>query len=323
MTCTPGGLPPAKGWTRVSALEGYEMSDVAFSSSCNGLAVGMRVRAGNPSGAAILRTSDGGRSFAAADIPPGISLLKGVAVRGSHGWAVGIRGRGGGAIVATDDAGRHWTIERLPRGTSGLDSVSFVDRDHGLAVGGRTILSTTDGGHTWRSEARLTAYFFDVAFVSRSHGWAVGEVGSQAGVFVTTDRGHSWLRQRVFTPGGTLFRVQFSTATNGWAAGTIRERGGRALLLSTKNGGHTWTRIHISQAISITGIRFVTPTQGWIALYPTRGGGEVRFTRDGGRSWVSQIASASLGPGPIVFRDRQNGWLIGSLGLFATTNGGG
>ncbi len=57
--------------------------------------------------------------------------------------------------------------------------MSFVDSSHGWAVGGSTILATSDGGATWSAQTSgTTNTLFGVSFVDPSHGWAVGDVGT-------------------------------------------------------------------------------------------------------------------------------------------------
>ena len=79
-----------------------------------------------------------------------------------HGWVVGLDG----TILATTDGGRTWKPQRS--GTKlDLNGVAFADAKHGMVVGddiegddplagkldGSTILRTTDGGATGRSES--------------------------------------------------------------------------------------------------------------------------------------------------------------------------
>ena len=62
-----------------------------------------------------------------------------------HGWAVGQRGM----ILATGDGGETWTLQTS--GTSEeLRSVHFYDSSHGTALEVENILSTDDGGATWK-----------------------------------------------------------------------------------------------------------------------------------------------------------------------------
>ncbi len=74
-----------------------------------------------------------------------------------------------------------------------LQSVDFLeDAQHGWAVGeGGTILTTVDGGQSWRPQASGTATSLSaVQFLADGqHGWAVGDGGT---ILTTPDGGQSW-----------------------------------------------------------------------------------------------------------------------------------
>ncbi|HXI02660.1 MAG TPA: YCF48-related protein, partial [Candidatus Saccharimonadales bacterium] len=67
----------------------------------------------------------------------------------------------------------------VPSGPPGLRAVFFTDAGHGWAVGtAGTIVSTTDGGNTWRlEESSVTVDLLAVRFADAQSGWAVGEGG--------------------------------------------------------------------------------------------------------------------------------------------------
>lgn len=106
---------------------------------------------------------------------------------GEHLLAVGERGH----ILVSND-GEHWGQVPVPV-QSTLTAVSFVDAQHGWAVGhDSTILATTDGGRSWKLQnfqpEKETA-FLDVLFVDLQRGYAVGAFGL---FYATTDGGAHW-----------------------------------------------------------------------------------------------------------------------------------
>ena len=126
----------------------------------------------SPSGAGVLvgdgglvrLTADGGASWHVPPSDPAEGAgaqcdWRAVAVLGERLWIVGAPGS---LVLYSPDAGRSW--ESFPTGqTLPLADVRFVTPERGFAVGALgTILSTADGGRTWRpqtSAPRRAAYW--------------------------------------------------------------------------------------------------------------------------------------------------------------------
>ena len=105
-------------------------------------------------GGAVLFTSDLGGHWRGPPPPfprdtAAMFDLAALAVRGSKCW---IAGTPGSRVLHSPDGGRTWSVfptpTRLP-----LSSMTFVDDEHGWAVGAMgVILATEDGGRTWRRQ---------------------------------------------------------------------------------------------------------------------------------------------------------------------------
>jgi photosystem II stability/assembly factor-like uncharacterized protein len=83
--------------------------------------------------------------------PGGIEQINfaAVAVRGPRVW---IAGSPGSLIFHSDDGGKSWTIQSSGQWLP-IVALTFVDDQHGWAVGALgTILATDDGGQTWRRQ---------------------------------------------------------------------------------------------------------------------------------------------------------------------------
>ena len=115
-------------------------------------------------------------------------LLDVCAVPGGGLVAVGERGH----VLESRDGGLAWTQAATPA-RSGLTAVTFIDRNHGWAVGNdEVILVTRDGGASWQ----LSHYaperqqpLLDVWFGDASHGLAIGAFAT---IYATADGGQSW-----------------------------------------------------------------------------------------------------------------------------------
>jgi photosystem II stability/assembly factor-like uncharacterized protein len=216
----------------------------------------------------------------------------------------------GGQICRTTDGGEAWT--RLSTGaTDDLRGFAFVNTETGCAVGDRgTILWTDDGGITWRQQTAGDlgpAYFEDVSVQSTTKATVVGQDGM---ILRTTDGGETWILQ----PSGSAARildVDFLDDTIG-AALT------RDSVLTTVNGGATWTRKVVPGSSGRIAIKQVTSQT--IAIVTGRG--PILRSVDGGDSW-EEVPTGISGPEEADFSGAGFGMVVGIGGIARTTNGGG
>jgi photosystem II stability/assembly factor-like uncharacterized protein len=148
------------------------------------------------------------------------------------------------------------------------------------------VLSTTDGGATWRKQNTPTREdLHAVFFVSPATGWAVGNVGT---ILATSDGGATW-RGLDSTARDDLLAVYFADAARGWAAGAS------GTILATLDGGATWVRHDSGTPFDLHAIRFGEAShgdalRGWAA----GANGTLLTSIDGGVSWQ---AVAQVNPG--------------------------
>lgn len=191
-----------------------------------------------------------------------------------------------------------------------LDSIAMKSRTEGWGLSGPYVLTTADGGKTWReatppesfpSSTKNQAYG---AFLNAQTAWIVfaedGHISPEASVWHTTDSGRNW------TPGAPLFHqilgdsvwAEFAVldAQNVWVlvrgvylgAGTHFNHE----LFRTADGGLTWTSLDGQISDDYTGmvfadIKFGLRTLQTIGPY---GPGPPAYdvTTDGGAAWESR-----------------------------------
>jgi len=68
----------------------------------------------------------------------------------------------------------------------------------------------------------------------------------------------------------------------------------------------------------VADIQFIDQTHGWILLAQ----GEVRYTTDGGKTWIPLFSGISEPINAIYFADEKHGWAGGFGGIIATSDGG-
>jgi photosystem II stability/assembly factor-like uncharacterized protein len=188
----------------------------------------------------VLLTDDGGMSWKRSTSENMPHAKKGegafaasgncLVVEGERNVWFGTGGADHARVFRSVDRGQSWNVHETPisaaQPSSGLFSLTFRDRDHGIAVGGdykepdKTGLAaalTSDGGRTWTLPTGKppAGYRSAVAYVpgaSQPTAVAVGPTGSD----LSTDGGESW------SPLGTMgfHAVGCSGLTDaGWAVG--------------------------------------------------------------------------------------------------------
>jgi len=188
-----------------------------------------------------------------------------------------------------------------------LDSISMISRTEGWGLSGSYVLTTVDGGQTWReatppqsSQPGTQTHAYG-AFLDAETAWIVfaedGHILAEASVWNTTDAGRTW------TPGAPLFHqaigdsvwAEFAVldARNVWVmmrgvyvgAGTHYNHE----LFHTTDGGLTWTSLDGEISNNYTGMVFADTafalrtlqTTGAYAASPPA----YDVTTDGGVTW--------------------------------------
>ena len=203
-------------------------------------------------------------------------------------FAAGVQG----LILKTADGGKTWSA--YPSGqTVDLYSISFVDANHGWAVGNATfpggpvIVATTDGGVTWTRQgapAGFSQVLYSVKFKDTQHGWVVGAAGKVAR---TTNGGTSW--QAVTMPAAAtfaLYGVDFYDLNNGYIAGGSFSAG---YVMQSTDGGITWSDPSIAGQISALPLYSVKNIDAQTAVI-VGNNGSIYQTTDGGADWNVRTA---------------------------------
>ena len=172
-------------------------------------------------------------------------------------------------------------------------------------------------------------HIIEMTFADSNHGWAIDApgAGDQVGLdlYATTDGGSTWKVITHRPPAG----IQFTSATEGWAAGTLNH------LEHTTDGGRTWHAVtvptppyHRSRGV------FVTPTvtRDAIVVYGSvPSGGRTRpffdVSTDGGRTWATRAGPpnqrfGATEPGAFAVLDADHWQLATANRLWTTSDAG-
>ena len=213
----------------------WQLSDTGVTARFRGLApVSDKVAWVAGSAGTILRTVDGGRSWASVGPAAAAELqFRDIeAFDARHAVALTIGEGTDSRLYTTADGGKNWTESfRNDEPAAFYDCITFLDRRHGLAlsdpVGGKfRILATSDGGRTWqvRPTAGMPAALTG-EFAFAASGTCLVSAGGTA--YFATGGGAT---SRVFTSadGGRHWSVTSTPIPSGEAAGifslAIRDR---------------------------------------------------------------------------------------------------
>ena len=256
------------------------------------------------------RTTDGGRTWRAGQVPGAAELdFRDVdAFDADTAYLLAIGEGERSRIYKTTDGGRSWALQFQNRRPAAFyDCMAFWDRARGLAmsdsVDGRfLVVRTEDGGRTWTQieasgmplalagEGGFAASGTCVAVSGASDAW-FGTGGPEGPrVFRSADAGRTWAASPApLAEGKTagVFSLAFLDARRGVAVGgdyaKEQEAEGNAAL--TFDGGRTW--MAVGAAGRPRGYRscvaYVPGTRGRKLLAVGPSGSD--FSTDGGRTW--------------------------------------
>jgi len=206
-------------WVTLKTISGKKLRSITFINENN-------VWCAGDSGL-ILSTTNGGINWSSQH------LLVPVQLNGIHfanerkGWVAGL-----GGLLHTTDSGANWYYQ-YNDGALLLNSIFFIDSIYGWSgyydniTFGPEIITTTDGGTSWRNYSTMNRYSISFFFTSRNNGWSSGYYGN---IIKTTNGGINWTPQLTETI-DHLFSIFFKDSLTGWAVG---ENG---TVLKTTSGG--------------------------------------------------------------------------------------
>ena len=287
--------------------------------------------------ATVLRTVDGGRTWAARPVAGAPDSLQFRDIHARNDRSAWILAAGPGdmsRIYRTTDGGSTWTLQWTnPEAEGFYDCLDFWDERRGIvygdAVNGQLrVLVTDDGGTSWRrvdpaalpaalpGEGGFAASGLCVDTRPGGRAWISAGNAGRARVFRTTDYGRIWSDADAPVVAGEasgLTSVSMADDELGFAFGGNLAVTDRTTdnVVRTDDGGRSWTRLpHVSFPGAVYGGLHVAGGR----LLAIVGPGGMAWSRDAGAAWTTVDSRAWWGLGTSV--DGAT-WIAGPNGRIA------
>ncbi len=295
----------------------------------------------------VLRTSDGGQTWASLEVSgaSGLDFRDVDAIGERTAYLLSIGNGPQSRIYKTTDAGATWALQFTNEDPKGFyDAMSFWDEKHGLVFGDSidnhfAILVTENGGATWRpvpqsvlppalpNEGAFAASGSNIAVLGSSEAWIATGAALKSRVLHTRDRGQSWsITDTPLASGRSsgIFSIAFRDSRHGVIVGGdyAKEFEATQNVATTSDGGATWTLV---SERGLSGFRSaVKPVPRSKATWVAVGPQGADLSLDDGRTWtpIAMIESVpgfdalSFAPGqPIAWASGANGALAKLVGF--------
>lgn len=295
----------------------------------------------------LMKTMNGGKTWESMPSGQSTSWYAAHFEDFNTGWIVGFDGK-----IAFTQNGKNWVLQSS-KTTKQLNAVIFVSDSIGFAAGNKeTILKTVNRGTTWtlkqidttKSIARI--FYLDSTLIA---------VSGNGAIYRSTNLGEDWITVNdsaisnvesvLFTDsstgylsktgdiaktedGGKTWNFLFKPVLNDYLravcavdSNTAFAAGDSGVIVSTKDGGNSWTLHETGFTGNFFGIHFPTPTHGWAV----GNSATIFHTSDGGETWEEQgnPFSSVYDFNAVKFINNDTGLVAGTKGaLLRTTDGG-
>jgi photosystem II stability/assembly factor-like uncharacterized protein len=244
------------------------------------------------------------------------------------GWIININGQ----VYKTSDGGHNWDI-LINNLDVGLRSTGFFDAQTGI-IGtldtSHILFRTTNGGINWIEVTNISnpkpKGLCGISIVNGTTAYACGRYTCPANVIKSTDAGITWTSLPVDTSlARALVDCYFWSADSGLVVGGYslfnQLSTMNSVILTTTNGGISWSRVYISSRINeiCWKINFISRLTGYASISPISSGNNIYYlkTTNGGLSWQDQFFMHDYDVEGIGFVNESTGW-IGGYGTSGT-----
>ena len=278
-------------------------------------------------GGRILRTSDGGQSWA---IVMGAGFLADITGIHFTNEQNGIALTYTNSVLVTSNGGRRWD-EAQPSTRYSIRGLSMYGGQAGYAFGldvqySSALFHTSNNGHAWEKIGELPLKYtllggeLPEGILALSRDTIL--VGSSAGnLYLSRDAGVQW--DSIYVSDEFQFQFAAGELLYFFYPATILFTGSGGVAIST-DMGENWTYHRSPSNSYLRNVQFFSPTDG-VALASGTSSGTATFTTNSGRTWNTR--GSERGFERLFFFDALNGYATkpvttGRTGVYSTSDGG-
>jgi photosystem II stability/assembly factor-like uncharacterized protein len=255
----------------------------------------------------VFRSFNGGVTW--GTYPHGTATWRSVFALNTMVWMVGDNG----AFRYSTNSGETWQTQTLAAGQV-LHAVRFSDEMTGWVVGENgTVLKSIDGGATW--ESKPSGVSLKLQHVAVANPTTIYVAGAAGTLLKSGDAGESW--SPVSRP--EWARDFRSVDVSGEMVYAVGDRG---TAYKSTDGGQSWTTLNFrtDSGSDLHAVAIVNEEKVFFAF----GGGAIRFTANGDRSYDWGLHGMHASLSDIYFHDAMRGWACSDRNnaVMRTTDGG-
>lgn len=240
----------------------------------------------------------------------------------NNGYAAG----NAGTVLKTTNGGTTWTAVSINT-TDPVRSISFIDINTGWAAVGDpnnasstgAIWMTTNGGTSWAPQTPSTTESrLGISMVSATNGWACGSRNGPLNIDATVNGGTTWTNQTDANIFGWTYDIDAQSTTTAFTVGGAFFPSVTGLIISSTNGGSTWSLASTGTIPFLYGIDMFSTTKG----FAVGDQGSIMSTVDG-VAWNAQTSNTTNILRGVSFISSTTGWVTGENGTILTTTNSG
>lgn len=211
------------------------------------------------------------------------------------------------SIYRTINGGSDWTPVYV-NSTAQPEAIAFADQNNGLVTGlFGLVLKTTDGGLSWNLQpSGYHCQLGDVEMTDSNTAYAAGYWNQTdhlyGAILITRDGGTHW--DSIPTGQVMCNTLSFPSKNTGYVFGTSLSG---AVLLKTKDAGHTWETMIQPAFNGVISTSFVDSPNG----YAVGQNGQIIHTNDYGQNWENMESNTTASFHRIQMIDKNNGYAAG------------